>query len=52
LPENLGLDETGTSDLDVSTPEKGSFDFEKIGQDSSFDWTPEPHYFVNDVWVP
>lgn len=56
MPE---LDQTGTRDLDVGgsnnaqdDTQEASFDFTKIGQDCAFDYTPEPHYFENDVWVP
>jgi hypothetical protein len=52
LADTLDLNETGKTDLDISEQPEGSFDFTKIGQDAAFDWTPEPHYFANDVWVP
>jgi len=49
MPE---LNQTGMRDLDVSSPEKESIDFNKLGLDAPFDWSPEPMYTATEVHVP
>lgn len=48
MPE---LNQTGTTDTPVSD-EKDNNAFSQIGQFTAFDWSPEPHYMAEGVYIP